>query len=238
RDRHRAHLVTDGTADRVHQRPRRQPPRVRDGRGRRQRPSAHERRPPHAAALVTARRRHRVHGPSGHTRFVGRRRRRLESAPPHRRPRRQPGRGAGTQRTASRVPVEPSRRVPPVRDARGWIVGGDRGHPRLDGSDKSLLVAATAVIGLAPRGLPSVHHGQGGIMFTRGRVGSVVALLVLVVVMVSCAKRPATTAASAPAPTGVAGATGSSGGSGPSGPSASRAPTTPQPAGTPTPTPP
>src|SRR2546426_2914551 len=158
-------------------------------------------------SLVTAGRRHRVHGPSGHARFVGHRCRRLESAPPHRRPRRQPGRGVGTQRTASRVPVEPSRRVPAVRDARGWIVGGDRGHPRLDGSDKSLLVAATAVIGLAPRGLPSVHHGQGGIMFTRGRIGSVVALLVLVVVMVGCAKRPATIAASAPAPTGAAGAT-------------------------------
>ena len=46
-------------------------------------------------------------------------------------------------------------------------------------------------------------------MFTRGRIGSVVALLVLVVVMVGCAKRPATIAASAPAPTGAAGATGS-----------------------------
>jgi len=54
-------------------------------------------------------------------------------------------------------------------------------------------------------------------MFTRCRIGSVVALLLLVVVMVGCAKRPATTAASAPAPTGVAGATGSSGGSGGSG---------------------
>ncbi len=43
-------------------------------------------------------------------------------------------------------------------------------------------------------------------MFTRGRIGSVVALLVLVVVMVGCAKRPATIAASAPAPTGAAGA--------------------------------
>jgi len=74
-------------------------------------------------------------------------------------------------------------------------------------------------------------------MFTRGRVGSVVALLVLVVVMVSCAKRPATTAASAPAPTGVAGATGSSGGSGPSGPSGSGGTTSVQPGGTATPTP-
>jgi len=46
-------------------------------------------------------------------------------------------------------------------------------------------------------------------MLTRGRIGSVVALLVLVVVMVGCAKRPATIAASAPAPTGAAGATGS-----------------------------
>jgi len=54
-------------------------------------------------------------------------------------------------------------------------------------------------------------------MFTRGRIGSVAALLVLIVVMASCAKRPATIAASAPAPTGVAGATGSSGGSGGSG---------------------
>src|SRR3989454_5939615 len=39
-------------------------------------------------SLVTAGRRHRVHGPSGHARFVGHRCRRLESAPPHRRPRR------------------------------------------------------------------------------------------------------------------------------------------------------
>jgi peptidoglycan-associated lipoprotein len=76
-------------------------------------------------------------------------------------------------------------------------------------------------------------------MFTRGRIGSVVALLVLIVVMVSCAKRPATTAASAPAPTGVAGATGSSGGSGGSGSSGGSGAISMQPggSGTATPTP-
>jgi len=60
-------------------------------------------------------------------------------------------------------------------------------------------------------------------MFTRCRIGSVVALLLLVVVMVGCAKRPATTAASAPAPTGVAGATGSGGSGGSGGGSGSSA---------------
>ena len=74
-------------------------------------------------------------------------------------------------------------------------------------------------------------------MFTRRRIGSVVALLVLVVVMASCAKRPATIAASAPAPTGVAGATGPSGGSGGSGSSGGGGTTSMQPGGTGTATP-
>src|SRR5262249_27081033 len=217
----------------------RQPPRVRDGRRRRQRPAAHEWRSPHAASLVTARRHHHLHGPSGNARFVGHRRRRFQSTPPHRRPRPQSWRGVGTHRPPSRVPVESSGRVQSVRGARGRVIGGDCHHARLDRVDKSLLVAATAVIRLQRRELPSVHHGQGGIMFTRRRIGSVVALLVLVVVMASCAKRPATIAASAPAPTGVAGATGPSGGSGGSGSSGGGGTTSMQPggAGTATPTP-
>ena len=129
RDRHRPGMVADRTADRVRLQSRGGPARVRHGRGRRERPADHVRARANAAALVAERRRDRVHEPRRQFRHLADRQRRVESAATDGGAGRQRGADVVAERSSSRVPGEPARRLADLHDARRWL-GASADHAR------------------------------------------------------------------------------------------------------------
>src|SRR5439155_1160463 len=125
----------------------------------------------------------------------------LEPASSHRRPRRQRGRGLGSEWASPRVSVESPRPVAGLRDAARRLAtdtdlaGARRAH-------KPLVVAAAAVIGLLV--VKRDSRPKGGVMGRRGAHLTIMLLLVLGVVAAGCAKRPATTSVAAPPPSAPA----------------------------------
>ena len=211
RDRHRRHLVADGTGDRLHLRPQRGGAGLGDGRRGGESAPAHHRQLRHPAQVVPARRHDPLHAARRRgIRHLGHLAGRRERAPAHQRPGREQERVVGPERPPHRLRVVAWRTAAALHDADGRIRAATP-HPRPRRGAEPDVVATASVRHSTSRG-----RKERGMNRRRWQTSLMVVLLFgASVLLTGCPKKPAPAAGTGPggAGPGAAGAGGTGPGS-------------------------